>query len=362
MSRGSRDQRRVLLATALATQRDRRIAAAFAAVSFVAFLAVVPFVRVPLPAIPAFIPAYEAALFLIDVLTAALLFDQSVRLRSIAVMALAAGYLFDAFMIVPHALTFPGAFTPTGMLGAGAQTTAWLYVFWHGGFPLFVLAYAVLRAREGAGDGVPPRALMRGSGAAVAGVAALAIALTLLATRGQDLLPVVMRGGDYSLLVSRGISPAVWALTLIAMASLWTRKQGVLNLWLMLVMLAWLIDIALAAVIGSHRFDLGFYAGRIFGLIAASFVLIMLLLEMAWMYAGMVEAAESAERQIASLTRDRNHADRGQARGADTDLFVVRQSIEHYHKLLDTGPLDEGRRRTVETLLGEEEAKLAKGR
>ena len=79
MSGGSRDQRRVFLATAHATQRERRIAAAVAAVSFVVFLAVVPFVRVPLPAIPAFIPAYEAALFLIDVITAALLFDQSDR-------------------------------------------------------------------------------------------------------------------------------------------------------------------------------------------------------------------------------------------------------------------------------------------
>jgi hypothetical protein len=87
MSGGSSDQRRVFLATALATRRERRIAAAFAAVSFVAFLAVVPFVRVPLPAIP----AYEAALFLIDVITAALLFDQSVRLRSIAIVALASG-------------------------------------------------------------------------------------------------------------------------------------------------------------------------------------------------------------------------------------------------------------------------------
>jgi hypothetical protein len=44
------------------------------------------------------------------------------------------------------------------------------------------------------------------------------------------------------------------------------------------------------------------------------------------------------------------------------DALSCRLSIERYHKLLDTGPLDEGRRRTVETLLGEEEAKLAKGR
>ena len=44
-------------------------------------------------------------------------------------------------MIIPHALTFPGAFSPTGLLGAGLQTTAWLYWFWHVVFPLALLGY-----------------------------------------------------------------------------------------------------------------------------------------------------------------------------------------------------------------------------
>ena len=38
-------------------------------------------------------------------------------------------------------------------------------------------------------------------------------------------------------------------------------------------MSAWVFDIALAAVLNAGRFDLGFYAGRIYGLLAASFVL-----------------------------------------------------------------------------------------
>lgn len=94
---------------------------------------------------PAFILSYQAALFFIDLITAVLLYEQFVRLRSPSVLTLAAGYLFDAFLIVPHTLTFPGAFAPTGLPGAGMQTTAWLYVFWHGGFPLFVMGYALRR-------------------------------------------------------------------------------------------------------------------------------------------------------------------------------------------------------------------------
>jgi len=68
------------------------------------------------------------------------------------------------------------------------------------------------------------------------------------------------------------------------MISLWQREQRVVDLWLMLVMWIWLFDIALAAVIGSTRFDLGFYAGRLFGLLAASFLLLTLLGETFQMY------------------------------------------------------------------------------
>ena len=46
-----------------------------------------------------------------------------------------------------------------------------------------------------------------------------------------------------------------------------------LDVWLMVVMCAWLFDIALSAIVNAARFDLGFYAGRIYGLCAASFVL-----------------------------------------------------------------------------------------
>ncbi|MGZ5795175.1 MAG: MASE4 domain-containing protein [Croceibacterium sp.] len=314
---GSTDQRRLLLVNALATRRQKQLAGVIAATASLAFVATVPFARVPLAKMPAFIPSYQSALFFIDLITAVLLFEQFVRLRSPAILALASGYLFDAFLVVVHTLTFPGAFTPTGLLGAKMQTTAWLYVFWHGGFPLFVAGYALLRRREA--DGVA--AITRPGSAialAVAGVTALAAALATLATAGHDLLPVVMDGNNYSQLVTKGVSPAVWALTLIAMATLWHRPQRVLDLWLMVVMGIWLLDIGLAAVIGSSRFDMGFYVGRIFGLIAASFLLITLLVEMARLHASALGAAADAERRFADLARARaskQRADRARRSG-----------------------------------------------
>jgi hypothetical protein len=341
------------LATALATRWERRLALAIATACFVLFIAIVPSAWAPLPKIPAFIPSFAAALIFADLITALLLYEQAARLRSTAVLTLASGYLFDAIIIVPHALTFPGAFAPAGLLGAGPQTSAWLYVFWHGVFPLLVMAYALLRRRAG-------RRLRRTGpaiGASIAGVSALVIALTLVTTVGHDRLPVMIRGADYSLAVAKGITPAVWALTLLAMVLLWQRRQRVLDLWLMLVMWIWLLDIALSAVIGASRFDLGWYAGRLFGLMAANFLLIALLVEMAKIHAGAVGAAASAERRLIEIARARARSDPPPPKGGATEAFIRRQNIVHYRTLLESGRLDEAQRRSIERLLWEEESK-----
>jgi light-regulated signal transduction histidine kinase (bacteriophytochrome) len=91
---------------------------------------------------------------------------------------------------------------------------------------------------------------------------------------------------------------STWGASLVALAVLWYRRpHSVLDLWLMVVMCAWLFDIALAAVLNSGRFDLGFYTGRIYGLLAASFVLAVLLLENGVLYARLAEAHAGERRE-----------------------------------------------------------------
>jgi Membrane-associated sensor, integral membrane domain len=75
--------------------------------------------------IGAFVPAYATALFVTDLITAVLLFAQFSILRSRALLAIASGYLFTALIVIPWMLTFPGVFTPSGLLGAGLHTTNW---------------------------------------------------------------------------------------------------------------------------------------------------------------------------------------------------------------------------------------------
>src|SRR6202158_3925995 len=86
-----------------------------------------PLSTIQLGRIDAFVPAYATAMFVIDSITAALLFAQFSILRSRALLAIASGYLYTALIIIPWMLTFPGIFAPDGLLGAGLQSTRWLY-------------------------------------------------------------------------------------------------------------------------------------------------------------------------------------------------------------------------------------------
>ena len=81
-----------------------------------------------------------------------------------------------------------------------------------------------------------------------------------------------------------------------------------LDIWLMVVMCAWLFDIALSAIVNVARFDLGFYVGRIYGLCAASFVLAVLLVDNVGLQAQMSRLLGTLRRQAAS-ERDR-HSER----------------------------------------------------
>jgi len=269
-------------------------------VSAAIFIAAVPFAKVRLAPVLAFIPIYQSALAVNDLITAVLLFGQFSFLRSRGLLLLASGYLFTALMAIVHMLTFPGLFTPTGLLGAGPQSTAWLYMFWHGGFPALVVAYALSKEQPHETD--PPRG--RASVvvlARVTAVAAVAAGFALLATAGHDALPAIMQGHHYTPAMIVVVS-SVWALSLLALVTLWRRRpHSVLDLWLMVVMCAWLFDIALAAVLNAGRFDLGFYAGRVYGLLAASFVLAVLLVENGRLYFEL----DRQNRSLESTVRER---------------------------------------------------------
>src|ERR1700688_3441311 len=205
--------RSVFLSTLPATSRDRKAAIAVVGVSSVLFACAVPFAGVPLTPVPAFVASYQSALAVNDLITAILLFSQFAILRSHALLLLASGYLFTTAAAIVHGLTFPGLFAPAGLLNAGPQTTVWLFMIWHGGFPLLVLGYALSKGADGGAKVGWPAA--KAILASVAAVVAVMTALAWIVTAQHDVLPTLLDQGHYTLALV-GVIWIVWCLSLLA--------------------------------------------------------------------------------------------------------------------------------------------------
>jgi PAS domain-containing protein len=184
-----------------------------------------------------------------------------------------------------------------GLLGAATDTTIWLYIFWHGFFPIAVIAYALLKENEGKARTHPHSS---GDGAVawtVSIVVAAVCGATLLATKGQNLLPVLAKNDHYTYLMT-AVASLVALINVTALFVLWTRRaQAVLDLWLMVVICAWIFDISLSVIFNAGRFDLGFYVGRLYGLLATTLVLLVLLFEMTGMYARLARLLKLEQRE-----------------------------------------------------------------
>jgi len=297
------DQHSILVSALPPSRNQIRLALIIALALLAAFLVTIPFRHVQLPAVTAFIPVVAAFLFINDLITAALLYAQFAVVRSRALLALSMGYLFTAAIIVPYALTFPDAFAPTGLLGAGLQSAVWLYIFWHLGLPPAVITYALLKhERTGRPARRSTRSVILTSAAAMV---TLVCALTWLVTAGADILPSIMLDAVQARSVYYFFVPPTVALSTIAIGLLWWRRSSILDLWLLLVLWAWLIETVL---IGSsvYRFSVVWYAGRIYGLLSSSFVLVALLSESTILYARLALSmlAQRREREGRLMTFD----------------------------------------------------------
>ncbi len=291
------------LPPSLAQKRLALGVALFLLVAF--FITAGPLASVQLGRIDAFVPAYATAMFVNDLITAVLLFAQFSILRSRALLVIASGYLFTALVVIPWVLTFPGVFAPGGLLGAGLQSTVWLYTLWHAGFPIFVITYALLK------DADPAKRLWQGPVhvailLSVAETAGIVCAAALLVTTGHELLPRILLDTVHLSALWPYIGGSTALLSVLAVVVLWTRRRSVLDLWLMVVMCAYVMEICLVSLPSAARFSIGWYVGRIFGVLSGSLVLFVLLYEITTLYARLLRAvlAQRREREARLLTGD----------------------------------------------------------
>jgi signal transduction histidine kinase len=135
--------------------------------------------------------------------------------------------------------------------------------------------------------------------------AALVCAAAILAAAGHDLLPRANADTiDHPSVWSIAVAAAA-GLSVLALLVLWAHRRSVLDLWLMVVMCASLIETMLVWF-DVPRFSVGWYVGRIYGLLSATVVLVVLLVEVTTLYARLLRAvlAERRERDARIMTAD----------------------------------------------------------
>jgi formate hydrogenlyase transcriptional activator len=288
------DQSGIVLANLPAKPTERRTALMVGLALLGFGIVVIPFGGVKLPESNAFMGIGFSFICIADLLTWFLLISQFNIVRSPALLILASGYLFSAAMNIPVILTFPEVFSPTGLLGAGLQTSLVLSLSGFAVYSLAVIFYAVIKnERQGPVPHGSPRTAVAVS---VAIVITIVVALTWVATAGSSHLP--------NLLPTRSNSPAnlqlvgalLSLLTATALVLLWFRRRSVLDQWLMVATCAWLAQGLAKWFHTAGRFSLSFYAGGALFFISSVVLLVGLLKETMTLYGRLAVSLVSLRR------------------------------------------------------------------
>ncbi len=196
------------------------------------------------------------------------------------------------------------------LVGASAQSGPWLDMLRHAGFPLFVICYALLKRYHSTGgrSRADPRICIP---SVTAGVIAGMCLLFLLTTAGYSLLPPMVNEDGYTSAMLVVNVPSV-VFSIIALIALGSRfPYSILDLWLLVVLCAWIPDVALSTIISAGRFDLGFATGHLYGVLAASIVPVVLLVEAGRLTGRLDEAIAVAEERNAQLAASREELAQG---------------------------------------------------
>jgi signal transduction histidine kinase len=281
------------IATVPPTAQQRQLSLIVAAIVLAATGVITPFGATQLPQVDGIIPAFECVIFVSALFTAALLSSHARIIGSHRLLVLASGYFFSALMVAAHVLTFPGAFAPSGLLGAGLQTAPWLFIFWHLGFPASIIVYVCLKDEKR----TLPRSAIYWSAALVV---LLALLLTWFATVHHDILPILFADQRASVPLGNHITGIDLLTGVIALALLWRRQKSVLDLWLTVAVVCMVAELWVNTFVIGGRYSLGFYVARFLSVTVSVIVLLALLTESTVLYARLTNA-------IALLQRERDN-------------------------------------------------------
>src|SRR6185369_7843072 len=202
-------------------------------------------------------------------------------------------------------LSFPGAFSPGGLLGGGVNTTAWLFVIRRAAFPIAVMLYVALKKAESRKSPATEQPTA-GINMWILAAVLLAAAATMLVTVGHDLLPPLFLNRLDAIATNVDfVGIASLALYVAAMAALFRRPMSVLDVWLLVALSGFFAQMILN--LASHdRFTVGFYFEYVLLVFATLVVLLALIDESNRLYVrlALATAARNREREARLVSID----------------------------------------------------------
>lgn len=314
---------------------------AFAAAAFVALatLLLMPIASHKWPNVQAFVPAYQAMLIGTYLLASYLVYGYFLQTRIRSLLWLWSGCVYTAAVLAVQFLSLPGAFVAKERLLGGAQTTIWLWFFWHLGAGGMLLGYAVSEWRgEGRTVADARRSFVRAATIMAVALAATLAAVTVL----HDFLPVQNVGDDYSLVTRTGYGPLIQAILFAALFFLWraSRFRTPISAWLGVAILALAFD-NIITMAGGARLSVGWYVGRLNALLSA---LVMLVLYMQTIHRVYLKAASNADELALAKDKLERHQERLEllVRERTRSLEDAQNALLHAQKLEAMGKLTGG--------------------
>jgi len=277
------------LGETLAQPKDRYRASLGAVCVIILGFATVPFVRLPLgTSYPVFTLVIGISIVML-VLAAVLLWAQARVTASMPLLVLAAGYGATATVMTPHLLLYRGLFpTLAAWLSADPQTSPWLWFEWHLMFALCPIAYVIARRLGRPQDAVN---FKRTETRTLIAMIAVPVALVAPAIWIDGLPTLSVHGYRTNLLVEISCLLVAVSLTAIVLLYAKSRLRTVLDICLGFTALCMVADVTLT-IVGSAAFTTGWYVSRVYILIAASTVLVALMLQTATVYSQLAKTAD----------------------------------------------------------------------
>ena len=280
-----------------APTRGQRTCATIVALSAVAIVAAVaPVANAPAIRLPAFPPAFGAAIALALVATVQIIATQYFATRYPPLGFLALAYATQATLVIVDKIVFPETFALDGTRDAGLQAAPIFYVGWHVAFVALLAIYLACRSRLGTSPTRILRANRRvtvvsvGTGLFVVGAAVAMIhnaQAPTLALRADRLAEIA-----YYFFAPANLCAAVALLICFVRV---TRLRTFVDLWLAVTLLALLCEEVLTATLSGGRYSYGWYFARIEWLIASLAFPAALVAQMSKIIAGLATANRTLE-------------------------------------------------------------------